>query len=234
MNITFAKSTVWQLVGHADTLTAITLLTLFFMSIFCWTVLLYKWILWRIKKQHLKTVLDRLQQAKTIEDVVQITANNTHTLPGYFLTKALHFLKDTLINAEKNRTVLTIREWSLLEQSLYQVQEEIYFSEEHFNSAISTCATLSPLIGLFGTVWGLINSFLGISHQQSADITAVAPGIAQALIATIAGLLVAIPAYVVYNLLQLQLRALDQKIAAISERFCWLAQPLFAEKQKEV
>ncbi len=232
MNVTFAKSTIWQLVRHSDTLTTVILSALFFMSVFCWTVLLYKWLLWRIKKQHLKAVIDQLQGAKNMDDVLQITSQNTNTIGGYFLARALRYLKDILVNAEKTNAPLATRDWELLEQSLFQLQDELNYTEEHLNQVVSTCATLSPLMGLFGTVWGLMNSFVGISHQQSADITAVAPGIAQALIATVGGIFVAIPAYVIYMYLQLQARACDQKISIIAEKFLWLAHPLFAGKPK--
>jgi biopolymer transport protein ExbB len=70
---------------------------------------------------------------------------------------------------------------------------------ESTSAALSTTASVAPLLGLFGTVWGLVHAFMNIAATQSADITAVAPGIAEALITTIAGLLVAIPALVMYN-----------------------------------
>lgn len=233
MNVSFAKSSVWQLLSHSDTLTALILLSLFFMSIFCWATLLYKWILGRIKKRQLTLVIEQLKSVKTVEDIVQVTAKNSSTLGGYFLARALSYLKDILVSAEKSNTPLSTQDWSLLEQSLYQLQDEIYNQEDHLNPVISMCATLSPLIGLFGTVWGLMNSFVGISHQQSADITAVAPGIAQALIATVGGIFVAIPAYAMYTYLQLQLRSIDRQVGAIAERFLWVAQPLFAHKQRD-
>jgi len=68
---------------------------------------------------------------------------------------------------------------------------------------------ISPLLGLFGTVWGLIHAFMRISEKQSADIATVAPGIAEALITTLAGLMVAIPAVVMLCYLQSQVRALE-------------------------
>ena len=64
---------------------------------------------------------------------------------------------------------------------------------------LSVSAAVSPLLGLFGTVWGLVHAFVRIGELQTADIATVAPGIAEALITTLAGLMVAIPALVMYH-----------------------------------
>jgi len=66
---------------------------------------------------------------------------------------------------------------------------------------LATIGATAPFIGLFGTVWGIMNSFIGISHAQTTNLAVVAPGIAEALLATAAGLIAAIPAVVIYNLL---------------------------------
>jgi len=73
---------------------------------------------------------------------------------------------------------------------------------------------------------------MGISQHQSADITAIAPGIAQALTTTVAGLLVAIPASMIFNYLNMQLRTMDQELSILSDRFTWLSQRLFDDNKK--
>ena len=81
---------------------------------------------------------------------------------------------------------------------------------------LATTASATPFIGLFGTVWGIMNAFRGLSVTQSATIQAVAPGISEALIATAAGLFAAIPAVVAYNYFARQIRVL----AVEMENFC--------------
>jgi len=76
---------------------------------------------------------------------------------------------------------------------------------------LATTASATPFIGLFGTVWGIMNAFLGLSATQSSSIQAVAPGIAEALIATATGLVAAIPAVIAYNHFLGRLRAMDAK-----------------------
>ncbi len=79
-------------------------------------------------------------------------------------------------------------------------------------SILATIGSVSPYIGLFGTVWGIMNAFIGLSHVQQATLNTVAPGIAEALIATAIGLFAAIPAVIAYN-------RLSGKAAAISARY---------------
>lgn len=84
-------------------------------------------------------------------------------------------------------------------------------------SSLATITTVSPFIGLLGTVWGIMNSFIGISSSGgNADLSVVAPGIAEALIATVAGLAVAIPAVLCHNWLSTRLRKIDDGFIRLS------------------
>ena len=85
------------------------------------------------------------------------------------------------------------------------------------------CASAAPFIGLFGTVWGIMNSFRGMSLQGSAGIAAVAPGIAEALITTAAGIGVAIPAIVAYNLLNRRVQLMTALLDRFSSEFLRVA-----------
>ncbi|HBR71072.1 TPA: hypothetical protein DIC20_05010 [Candidatus Dependentiae bacterium] len=231
MNI--GQSNLWQLIKSSDTMTIVVLALLLGMSVFCWTIFLYKLILWRIKRRQLQSALTHMKNAEDLDDVLYVTSKFSNTLPGYFLSRALTYLKSLLITSDGREKVLCDREWSVLEHMMQQVHDSILFGEEQLVPLVGACAAIAPLLGLFGTVWGLMNAFVGISHQHSADITAIAPGIAQALTTTVGGLLVAIPALVIFNYLNMQLRAIDEQINMLSDRFIWLAQRLFYEKKKD-
>ncbi len=86
---------------------------------------------------------------------------------------------------------------------------------ERGHLVLAVAASASPFIGLFGTVWGIMNAFRGMSLEGSAGIAAVAPGVAEALVTTVAGLAVAIPAVILYNLLNRRV----QLITALMDRF---------------
>lgn len=92
---------------------------------------------------------------------------------------------------------------------------------------LATTASASPFIGLFGTVWGIMNAFLGLSMTQTSSIQAVAPGIAEALIATATGLFAAIPAVVAYNHFTGQIRVLTAEMENFSFEFLNIAERHF-------
>jgi biopolymer transport protein TolQ len=92
---------------------------------------------------------------------------------------------------------------------------------------LATTASATPFIGLFGTVWGIMNAFLGLSVTQSSSIQAVAPGISEALIATAAGLFAAIPAVVAYNSFSRQINVLAVEMDSFSSEFLNIAERHF-------
>ncbi len=82
---------------------------------------------------------------------------------------------------------------------------------------LATIGSTAPFVGLFGTVWGIMNAFVGISESQTTNLAVVAPGIAEALLATATGLVAAIPAVVVYNHLARRTTALRAEMTDLSE-----------------
>jgi biopolymer transport protein TolQ len=92
---------------------------------------------------------------------------------------------------------------------------------------LATTASATPFIGLFGTVWGIMNAFLGLSATHTSSIQAVAPGIAEALVATAAGLFAAIPAVVAYNHFARQIRVLSAEMENFAFEFLNIAERHF-------
>ena len=220
-----------QLLYHSDLMTKSVLIILFISSVICWTVFFYKLVMWRAKRVQIRKALSHIKNAENLEDVLHITTKFAHTLPGYFLSKNLSYLKSLLVHKNELSPQLQNREWEMLDHLVYQTLDSILHKEETLLPFLGATAAIAPLLGLFGTVWGLVNAFMDISQKQSADITAVAPGIAQALITTVAGLLVAIPALVMFYVLTLQLRSIEQRLNSLGDRFLWLATRLFVSEK---
>ncbi len=95
---------------------------------------------------------------------------------------------------------------------------------------LATTASTAPFIGLFGTVWGIMTAFMGLSTTTTSSIQAVAPGIAEALIATAVGLAAAIPAVVMYNRFARQLRVLTSEMDTFGAEFLNIAERHFLKK----
>jgi biopolymer transport protein TolQ len=98
------------------------------------------------------------------------------------------------------------------------LQREMDGLESHLNFLAST-GSVSPYVGLLGTVWGIMHAFMGLSTMQQATLAAVAPGIAEALIATAIGLFAAIPAVLAYNRYTSQIDRLSIRFESFVEEF---------------
>lgn len=226
MNV-FMGNSLWHLVVQSDRISKLVLLVLLGLSIVCWTVFLYKLIMFRIKRKHMQLALERLKTKHTIDDMLSVASDMALTVPGYFLSKNLAYLK-TLLETQKELGKQSVSEydWELMQQHMFQSIDNLVHADEAFLPLLSTSAAISPLLGLFGTVWGLVHAFIGISERQSADITTVAPGIAEALITTLAGLIVAIPALIMFNYLNVRVRSLEQQYVGLADRIGFVVQRL--------
>ncbi|OGB84147.1 hypothetical protein A3F66_03240 [candidate division TM6 bacterium RIFCSPHIGHO2_12_FULL_32_22] len=226
----FSSNPIWLLIHQSDWMSKFVLLILLFLSIACWAILLYKIIVWRIRKKQIKNALTFLKSAKDLDDVFYTASKFTNTLPGYLLTKKLSFLKTLLLHEKDGKQELDEREWELLQGRINQLLDSVVMQEEAYLPILSVSGQIGPLLGLFGTIWGLVHAFVDISQRQSADIAVVAPGIAEALITTLFGLIVAIPALIMFYYLSLKLREIDQQVSNLAGRFMWLVQKNYSKK----
>lgn len=222
-------SSLWQLVYNSDRLTWVVLFILFGMSVICWSILFYKLIVWRMKKRQLRDAISYLRDAKNLEDVVQVAGKFSNSLPGLFLAKNLNVIKNLLVTEKGTKSELSERDLDFVRDLTNSSIDSFMHNEESYLSTLSVCASSSTLIGLFGTVWGLINAFIDISKSQSADIAAVAPGIAEALITTLGGLMVAIPALIMYYNLKSEAESIEQLIVSLSNRLLIVVEKQFCK-----
>lgn len=220
---------LWQLIASSDFLTALILLILLALSVISWAIFFYKVVFFIIKKRHMKTALKLISNAESFDDLRTKVGMFSHSLPGYFVLQNLAYLKK-ILESLHDRSRLDEREFELVEYNLEQTIDNVILEEERFLPFLSTTYQIGTLLGLLGTVWGLIYAFLRISERQSADIASIAPGIAAALITTLAGLLVAIPAKLMYDYLTLQVHSLEHQLEQIADRFRWLVQVAFFKR----
>lgn len=218
--LNFVGNSLWYLVAQSDLLSKFILLVLFAMSVLCWTIFIGKLILLQIQNRHIKRVHDMLHTARSIDDLTTIGAHTSNTIGGAFITQTMTTLA-TLRTAQPTQMA---RHWEVMQYHIGQTADSLIAKEESLLPILSTCAAVAPLLGLLGTVWGLIHAFVRISEKQSADIAAVAPGIAEALITTLAGLLVAIPALVMYNYLLMRVRFIENQIDTLADRIAFIVQ----------
>ncbi len=222
---------LWQLIRQSDTMSAFVLFALLCMSIVCWTVFLYKYLILQSKTKELSNVHEEMKGLRTIDQLLSLTSVHVHTLPGYYLSKVLVFLKIVLESREYHEgKVLSAHEWDMVQRHIDQTIDSVMLEQESYTAILSTSAAVGTLLGLFGTVWGLIHAFMSISEQQNADIATVAPGIAEALTTTLVGLIVAIPALIMFNVLQRKLVEMEAKLSQIADHAAFIVQRSVVQK----
>ncbi|MFS1539599.1 MAG: tonB-system energizer ExbB [Candidatus Phlomobacter fragariae] len=186
---------IWSMYQHADMVVKTVMLGLIIASIITWALFFSKSIELVGAYRQLRKEQQKLSKVKSLDDAVEIAATfkkcsatrrvYDEVVAEKRLSTGSHDLNGTKdrVNFRLERVVASI--------SRYMVRG---------NGYLATIGAISPFIGLFGTVWGIMNSFIGIAHSQTTNLAVVAPGIAEALLATAIGLVAAIPAVVIYNL----------------------------------
>lgn len=197
---------VWQLVRQSDLFTWIVLISLLALSIICWTIVVYKWMTLRTHTALLESLAHRVRAVRTPEEYHQLIGLGAQCGADDVLRVGLQGLQ---LTSEQGRVV-----WRELLAST--VHSALTREEAHI-SLLKVGAEVSPLLGLLGTIWGLIHSFISISMERAADIVTVAPGIAEALITTLAGLCVAIPALLFFHMIQRKLQMVETALWSVAD-----------------
>jgi biopolymer transport protein ExbB len=182
----------WGMYLNADPVVQAVLIGLAFASVVTWTVWLAKSIEIFFAKRRVQTALNKLAGIRsTLEDMERLAGIQGEI--GQFLAAAATELK--LSPGSTDKEGIKERIASRLERLEAGYARRILRG----TGVLATIGATAPFVGLFGTVWGIMNSFIGISKAHTTNLAVVAPGIAEALLATALGLAAAIPAVVIYN-----------------------------------
>ncbi|MBN2515257.1 MAG: protein TolQ [Deltaproteobacteria bacterium] len=185
------------------------LLLLLVFSVVSWAIILMKYRVIRKAKKENSMFMDNYMKSNNFSDIfVESKKFRYSTIAEVFragytelgkLAKSRKESSQTSDNPESDKWSMEIRGIENVERALNRASESESSKLESFLSFLATTGNASPFIGLFGTVWGIMNAFRGIGTKGTATLAVVAPGISEALIATAAGLAVAIPAVIFYN-----------------------------------
>lgn len=234
MSLSIFKSTTWQIIAQTDLLTKLVLLAIFFASVGCVAIIIFKILAFRQHRKQMHLLLERLKTIKTFNEFVNLGKDLKESLGGRFIMSNLSSLKILLDASMKkqgtgdsNPAVLTHQDVDTLELALNQSLTDLLLEEETYLPVLATCAAVGPLVGLFGTMWGLIQVFLEISQERSADIATIAPGIAEALITILGGLIVTIPAMIAFHYFSNELRKIEVQLNHVGDKFLLMARHSF-------
>ena len=201
-----------QLFLRADFVVKSVIIILIAASVYSWALIFEKYRLFKRIQKSSTMFEDKFWNSKSAESFYKSLPTKTkNPIANIFRSAMVELIK----SKSKNNDIQTARVTRVLEIS---TDQEIQSIEKNF-SFLATVGATAPFIGLFGTVWGIMNSFQSIAISRNTSLAIVAPGIAQALFATALGLLAAIPAVMAYNKFNNESRIYGRRIENFTKRF---------------
>jgi len=182
----------WGMYQNADVVVKSVMIGLVIASVITWTIWLAKSIELLRARRRLKQDIQQLKSARTLHQ-----ASEAPSVPGSLGRVLLDDAAEELQLSARSTDKEAIKE-----RVSFRLERLVAASSRQMSQGTGILATIgstAPFVGLFGTVWGIMNSFIGIAKSQTTNLAVVAPGIAEALLATALGLVAAIPAVIIYN-----------------------------------
>jgi len=230
---------VFSMVARAGFVVQLVLITLLFMSVMTWAIIFYKWRMFRqaerenhrfhnlfLNQQRLSLIHEGAENM-TFSPVASIfragyielvrVSRSRQQQPQNFPVEPAGLIKEVAGTENISRALS-----KAAETELTRLEKALPF--------LATTGSTAPFIGLFGTVWGIMNAFRSIGLAGSASLISVAPGISEALVATAAGLAAAIPAVVGYNFFIQKIRVLDNDMGTFTAEFLNIIERHFRSK----
>ena len=201
-----------QLFLRADFIVKSVIIILIAASVYSWALILEKYKLFKKIEKTTTIFEEKFWKSRSAESFYNSLTNREKDPVANIFQSAMTELIKT---KSKSSAVQSARVERIIEIS---ADKEIKLIEKHF-TFLATVGSTAPFIGLFGTVWGIMNSFQSIAISRNTSLAIVAPGIAEALFATALGLLAAIPAVVAYNKFNNDSKKYTQKLENFSKRF---------------
>jgi len=201
----------WGMYQNADIVVKAVMIGLLLASVATWTIWLAKGLELLGARRRLRGALADLKGLRTLEQAAA-------------LPRASHCLSAQLIEDAREELQLsagTVDKDGIKERVSFRLERLVAASGRKMSvgtGVLATIGSVSPFVGLFGTVWGIMNSFIGIAKSQTTNLAVVAPGIAEALLATAIGLVAAIPAVVIYNVFARSIAAYKAQVADLSSQ----------------
>ncbi len=190
-------------------------------SIVSWAMILLKYQFLRRAERESHSFLAAYRKTKNIEDLARHAESKKYSPLATLFLEGLRETESIVRSLPDGK--VTEEERPLISQEVERslkitTQDEIVYMERYL-AFLGTTGTVGPLLGLFGTVWGIMDAFYGIGLKGAGDIGALAPGLAAALINTISGLFVAIPAVIAYNYFADKIRDIAIRCDSFSMEF---------------
>jgi biopolymer transport protein TolQ len=220
-----ASGSFWDLLSHMSGFATIILLILVFMSVVSWAIIIHKFRLYRAVSHSNELFIQGFRKRKRLIDAeAKCAPYKTSPLfkilvDGFGDLQGIVAKKKGQGNIQAGLVELNGHDLDAIQKTLERSSNERIAELEKYVVFLATTGNSAPFFGLLGTCWGIMNAFMSIGARGSASLAVVAPGIAEALIATIVGLGAAIPAVIAYNWCRNKLRFITGELDNFSLEF---------------
>ncbi len=189
---------IWQLLANTGLVARIVLFFLLFFSVFSWAIILKKSSRLSAARRASERFLQIFRQRKKLSEIrAACQALRDSPLVEVFLAGYREIENQVVVT--ENPSTPRVRSLDAVERALQIAASSELTRMERWLTWLATTGAITPFVGLFGTVWGIIDAFQGLGSAGTASLRSVAPGISEALVTTAAGLFAAIPAVMAYN-----------------------------------
>ncbi len=207
---------LWSFVAQSNWIVKIVLLILCLSSVFSWSIILEKTRQLRLKRRQMKRFGDDFLRNLDMRSYFNSLHNHKQAPSG--LARLFYTAYHCFLEFQHRGQIDPEYFTQTLQRRVAQDRRQILENLESRHSWLATIGSICPYIGLFGTVWGIMSAFRALGVAQQASIAMVAPGIAEALIATAIGLFAAIPAVIAYNRIAQAIRQIDENMLAFEDK----------------
>ena len=208
---------IWTLIVNASFVVKVVMALLLIVSFMSWMFIFQKWFSIRRAVAQTETFEREFWSGNDLSSLYQGAVNARHTIGSLERIFEAGFREFAKLRGQKGSDPTTMVDGARRAMRA-TFQREMDFLERHLSFLAST-GSVSPYVGLFGTVWGIMHAFRSLANVQQATLTQVAPGIAEALVATAIGLFAAIPAVVAYNRYAHDIDRLANRFESFMEEF---------------
>jgi biopolymer transport protein TolQ len=213
---------IWSLFADASLLVKLVMLMLLIASVYSWTIIIQKYRMVKAARNEAVSFENRFWSGIDLVELYKQVNKRRDSLSGMASLFEAGFGEYARLRKQGGLTSMDIVEGAQramrvsLSRELDRLEASLAF--------LATVGSTSPYVGLFGTVWGIMNSFIALGSAQNATLSMVAPGIAEALVATAMGLFAAIPAVIAYNRFSNEVERLENRYETFKDEFSTLLQ----------
>ena len=195
-----SSMSMWSMVWSSDTVTKVVMIGLILASVWSWAIIIDKLATLRDVKQRSRSFESKFWSGGSLDKLYDSIGNRpADPMSAMFMVAMREWKRTNIMKSKTDRGLRGVSLQQRIEKAMAVSMDKEIDSLDTRMGFLASTGSVAPLVGLFGTVWGIINSFNAIAATQSNSLSAIAPGIAEALFTTAFGLIAAIPAVVAYN-----------------------------------